>query len=44
VKKRREQKEAERAAMAEELDLIQRERALAEAAGLEKKEEEVGAA
>jgi hypothetical protein len=40
VKKRREQREAERAAMAEELELIQRERALAEAADLEKKEEE----
>ena len=42
VKKRREQREAERAAMAEELELIQRERAIAEAAELEKKEEEVG--
>ena len=42
MKKRREQREAERAAMAEELELIQRERAIAEAAELEKKEEEVG--
>ncbi len=42
MKKRREQREAERAAMAEELELIQRERAIAEAADLEKKEEEVG--
>lgn len=42
MKKRREQREAEREAMAEELELIQRERAIAEAAELEKKEEEVG--
>lgn len=42
MKKRREQREAERAAMAEELEMIQRERAIAEAAELEKKEEEVG--
>jgi len=42
VKRRREQREAERAAMAEELEMIQRERAIAEAADLEKKEEEVG--
>lgn len=41
VKKRREQREAEKAAMAEELEMIQRERAIAEAADLEKKEEEV---
>lgn len=42
MKKRREQREAEKAAMAEELELIQRERAIAEAVELEKKEEEVG--
>jgi hypothetical protein len=41
VKKRREQREAEKAAMAEELEMIQRERAIAEAVDLEKKEEEV---
>lgn len=40
VKQRREQREAERAALAEELELIQRERAMAEAIELEKKEEE----
>lgn len=40
VKRRREQREAERAALAEELELIQRERAMAEAVDLERKEEE----
>eukprot|EP00887_Chlorella_sp_A99_P001190 scaffold14.g1190.t1 len=40
VKKRREQREAEREAMQAELEMIQRERALAEAVELEKKEEE----
>ena len=43
MKKRREQREEEKAAMAEELEMIQRERAIAEAVDLEKKEEEVGA-
>ena len=42
MKKRREQREAEKAAMAEELEQIQRERAIAEAVDLEKKEEQVG--
>ena len=42
MKKRREQREAEKEAMAEELEMIQRERAIAEAVELEKKEEEVG--
>ncbi len=41
MKKRREQREAEKAAMAEELEMIQRERAIAEAVDLEKKEEQV---
>ena len=40
MKKRREQRELEREQMAEELEMIQRERALAEAVELEKKEEE----
>ena len=40
VKKRREQREAEREAMQAELEMIQRERAIAEAVELEKKEEE----
>ncbi|KAL4529491.1 hypothetical protein Ndes2526A_g04276 [Nannochloris sp. 'desiccata'] len=40
VQKRREQREAERNAMQEELEMIQRERAMAEAVDLERKEEE----
>jgi Conserved mid region of cactin len=41
VKKRREQREAEKAQMEEELNLLQRERAIAEGHELDKKEEEV---
>ncbi len=42
MKQRRAQREAEKAAQEEELSAIQRERAIAEAVQLEKKEEEVG--
>ena len=40
VQKRREERERERAALAEELEMIQRERAMAEAVELERKEED----